>query len=216
MISSRGGSPCAAHRRRRRARSPGPASRRSRGAAARGARRACRASGCVSRSSALVVRDELVQRRIEQPDRDRPLLHRLEEPSKSRLLERQQLGERSAAGPSTSEARIIARIFGSRSAAMNMCSVRQSPMPSAPSARARRASAGVSAFARTPSVRSPSHHSSTRSKDGSGGGVTSGTSSSVTAPACRRSRSGRPACSTRSPIRTSRGVAGRCRPPRRR
>ena len=34
-----------------------------------------------------------------------------------------------------------------------MCSVRQSPMPSAPNFTASRASAGVSALARTPSVR---------------------------------------------------------------
>ena len=38
---------------------------------------------------------------------------------------------------------IIARIFGCRSSAANMCSVRQSPMPSAPSSRARRAPSGV-------------------------------------------------------------------------
>ena len=36
-----------------------------------------------------------------------------------------------------------------RSPSKNMCSVRQSPMPSAPNARAMRASCGVSAFART-------------------------------------------------------------------
>ena len=52
---------------------------------------------------------------------------------------------------------IIRCIFGWRSAAMNMCSVRHSPTPSAPKARARRASSGVSALARTPSVRSSSH-----------------------------------------------------------
>ena len=49
-----------------------------------------------------------------------------------------------------SAAMIISRTTGSRSAAKNMCSVRTSPMPSAPNARARSASAGVSAFARTP------------------------------------------------------------------
>ena len=56
---------------------------------------------------------------------------------------------------------IIARIFGWRSAAMNMCSVRQRPMPSAPNSRAFRASSGVSAFARTPSWRISSAHPST-------------------------------------------------------
>ena len=59
---------------------------------------------------------------------------------------------------------IISRITGSRSSAMNMCSVRQRPMPSAPSSRAFAASSGVSAFARTASLRNPSAHSSTVSK----------------------------------------------------
>ena len=44
---------------------------------------------------------------------------------------------------------IIARTSGSRSSAMNMCSVRQRPIPSAPNSRALTASSGVSAFART-------------------------------------------------------------------
>ena len=42
-----------------------------------------------------------------------------------------------------------------------MCSVRHRPMPSAPNSRARRASSGVSALARTPSVRSSSAQPST-------------------------------------------------------
>ena len=44
---------------------------------------------------------------------------------------------------------IISRTTGSRSSAMNMCSVRQRPMPCAPNSRALAASSGVSAFART-------------------------------------------------------------------
>src|SRR5437868_3417101 len=46
-----------------------------------------------------------------------------------------------------------------RSSAKNMCSVRHSPIPSAPNARAWMASRGMSAFARTPSLRngSPAH-----------------------------------------------------------
>ena len=84
--------------------------------------------------------------------------------------------------PSSSEAMIIARIFGWRSSAMNMCSVRQRPMPSAPSSRARTASSGVSAFVRTPRRRISSAHSSTRSKFGFTSASTSGTSSSVTQP----------------------------------
>ena len=78
---------------------------------------------------------------------------------------------------------IIARIFGWRSASMNMCSVRHRPMPSAPNSRARRASAGVSAFARTPSRRNSSAQSSTVSKCLLISGATSGTSSIVTLPA---------------------------------
>ena len=46
-------------------------------------------------------------------------------------------------------ARIISRMATMRSPSKNMCSVRQSPMPSAPNERAMRASAGVSALVRT-------------------------------------------------------------------
>ena len=77
---------------------------------------------------------------------------------------------------------IIARIFGWRSAAMNMCSVRHRPMPSAPCSSAFSASAGVSALARTPSRRISSAHASTRSKRALRPGSTSGTSSRVTMP----------------------------------
>ena len=48
-----------------------------------------------------------------------------------------------------SEARIIWRTALMRSPSKNMCSVRHRPMPTAPKSRARRASAGVSAFVRT-------------------------------------------------------------------
>ena len=47
---------------------------------------------------------------------------------------------------------------------MNMCSVRHRPMPSAPKLRARRASPGASAFARTPMRRISSAQPSTVSK----------------------------------------------------
>ena len=77
-------------------------------------------------------------------------------------------------------AMIIARIFGWRSAAMNMCSVRHRPMPSAPCSIALRASAGVSALARTPSRRISSAQPSTRSKRSLRAGSDSGTSSRVT------------------------------------
>ena len=50
------------------------------------------------------------------------------------------------------DARIILRTTGRRSGARNMCSVRHSPMPSAPRRRALAASSPVSALARTPSL----------------------------------------------------------------
>ena len=60
--------------------------------------------------------------------------------------------------PSVSDARIISRMAESRSPSKNMCSVRQSPMPSAPKSRPRCASAGVSALTRTRSCRIRSAH----------------------------------------------------------
>ncbi len=78
---------------------------------------------------------------------------------------------------------IIARILGWRSAAMNMCSVRHSPIPSAPNSRALAASSGVSALARTPSVRTSSAQRSTVSKWSDTSGSSSSTSSAVTSPA---------------------------------
>ena len=51
---------------------------------------------------------------------------------------------------------IMLRTCGRRSSCMNMCSVRQRPMPSAPNSRARRASSGVSALVRTPRRRTES------------------------------------------------------------
>ena len=53
----------------------------------------------------------------------------------------------------SSSARIISRTAWMRSSSKNICSVRHSPMPSAPNLTATRASAGVSALARTPSLR---------------------------------------------------------------
>jgi hypothetical protein len=78
---------------------------------------------------------------------------------------------------------IIARIFVWRSSAMNMCSVRHRPIPSAPNSRALAASSGVSALARTPSVRSSSAQASTVSNCSLTFGSSSGTSSAVTIPA---------------------------------
>src|SRR6185437_7120526 len=66
---------------------------------------------------------------------------------------RQKLARRR---PASSRATIISRIALMRSPSKNMCSVRHSPIPSAPKLRATRASRGVSALARTLSVRTSS------------------------------------------------------------
>ena len=75
---------------------------------------------------------------------------------------------------------IMARILGWRSAAMNMCSVRHSPIPSAPNWWAFCASSGVSAFALTPSRRISSAQLSTVLNSSDTSGSWSGTSSTVT------------------------------------
>ena len=59
---------------------------------------------------------------------------------------------------STVSAQIISRNGVMRLCEKNMCSVRQRPMPSAPSSRAFFASRGVSAFVRTFSLRNLSAH----------------------------------------------------------
>ena len=99
-----------------------------------------------------------MQRRVEQPDRDRLALHRLEQALEVLLLQRQQLGERARARASSSSAMITRRIFGWWSSPRNTCSVRQQADPlGAELAALARASSGVSALARTPSRRSSSH-----------------------------------------------------------
>ena len=94
------------------------------------------------------VGQELVQRGIEQADRHRQARHDGEEAGEVLPLHRQELRQRGAPSP-------LRRRPGSsraptrRLASKNMCSVRQSPIPSAPKRRAASASAGVSALART-------------------------------------------------------------------
>ena len=119
--------------------------------------------------------DELVDRRVQQPDGDWQPAHRAEDldevPSLKLAEPLQCSGEVPARA--TLEARILAprasrrasspamnisRTSSSRSEPKNMCSVRHRPMPSAPSSRARAASSPVSALARTPSRRSSSDH----------------------------------------------------------
>ena len=82
----------------------------------------------------------------------------------------------------SSPARIISCTTGRRSGAMNMCSVRQSPIPSAPNSRAFAASSGVSAFARTRMRRRSSAQSRIVPKFSSIAGGTSGTEPTITRP----------------------------------
>ncbi len=97
-----------------------------------------------------------MQRRVEQPDRDRQAGHRLEDPLEVGLLHRQQPVERGLPARRTSSAMIISCTCGRRSSPKNMCSVRQRPIPSAPNSRALTASSGVSALALTLSRRKSS------------------------------------------------------------
>ena len=81
-----------------------------------------------------------------------------------------------------SPAMIMSRTIGIRSGLKNMCSVRQSPIPSAPNRRARRASSGVSALARTPSDRYLSAHDRNSSTSSLRSGRSSLTASMMTSP----------------------------------
>ena len=78
---------------------------------------------------------------------------------------------------------IISRTAEIRSGSKNMCSVRHSPIPSAPNSRATFASLGVSAFARTPSLRTASAHDRNFLKYDGISGSTVGTRPSITSPA---------------------------------
>ena len=87
----------------------------------------------------------------------------------------------------------------SRSGLKNMCSVRHRPMPSAPNWRARRASSGVSALVRTPSLRSSSAQASTVANSSPISGSTSATSSTVMSPVVPSMAIGSPSLRTVSP-----------------
>mmetsp|Transcript_21844 Transcript_21844/g.51919 ORF Transcript_21844/g.51919 Transcript_21844/m.51919 type:complete len:211 (+) Transcript_21844:870-1502(+) len=81
-----------------------------------------------------------------------------------------------------SDAKIICRIATIRPPSKNMCSVRTKPMPSQPNSFAWRASAGVSALARTCMVRNSSAQDMTVPKAPESCGGTVGTSPSITSP----------------------------------
>ena len=232
--------PCARRRRRRRARSPAPASRRSPGHCRPSRQPRVPSIGFASCSSPIrrriVVRgrllergQELVQRRVEQADRDREARPSPRRSPRSRTAAAGSSLSSAARRPASSRAMIISCTIGSRSWAMNMCSVRQRPMPSAPNSRALAASSGVSAFARTRSRRSSSAQSRIVPKFSSIAGGTSRTGPTITRPVppsivitspafscaprsspCRRARRSR---GPRSPPRTACPSRAR-RPPR--
>eukprot|EP00438_Fugacium_kawagutii_P021522 Skav233407 [mRNA] locus=scaffold892:131837:132854:+ [translate_table: standard] len=82
----------------------------------------------------------------------------------------------------SSVAKIICRMATIRCPSKNMCSVRTRPMPSAPNSFACRASAGVSALARTFMSRTSSAHCMMVPKDPESCGGTVGTSPTITSP----------------------------------
>ena len=128
------------------------------------------------------ARQELVQRRVEQPDRDRQARHRLEDALEVGLLHRQQPVERAAPAlprrrPGSSPARPAA---ARRRRTCARCGRGRSPR--APNSRARAASSGVSAFARTFSRRRSSAQPSIVSKSSLICGGTSGTAPTITRP----------------------------------
>ena len=86
-----------------------------------------------------------------------------------------------ASSSAASSARMNRCTSGSRSP-RNMCSVRHSPMPSAPNLRATCASCGRSALVRTFSRRNSSAHRRITSNGPLGSGVTTGTAPTTTSP----------------------------------
>ena len=95
------------------------------------------------------VRQELVQRRIEQAHGHGQTVHRAEDPVEIAASATAGECRRAACSSSSVSARIICCTAATRSGPRNMCSVRHRPMPSAPRSRALDDCSGVSAFART-------------------------------------------------------------------
>ncbi len=91
-----------------------------------------------------------MQRRIQQTDRDRQPRHRFQDADEILALHRQDLCQARARAARAFSAMIISRTAEIRSGSKNMCSVRHSPIPSAPNSRATLASlrsVGVGAHA---------------------------------------------------------------------
>ena len=106
---------------------------------------------------------------------------------------------RAARRPASSEAMIICRTALMRSGSKNMCSVRHSPMPSAPNFFAVSASSGVSALARTPMVRALSAQPISVAKSSDIAGSTIATVPTNTSPAAPSSVMVSPACTVLPP-----------------
>ena len=83
-----------------------------------------------------LVRQELVQRRVQQPHRDRQPAHRAEDADEVLALQREQDVVRGLLLLGSVSAKIICCTARTRSSPRNMCSVRHRPMPSAPRSRA--------------------------------------------------------------------------------
>lgn len=95
-----------------------------------------------------VMRQEFVQRRVEQADADRQTRHDVEKRDEVGALHGKSRSSATFRSLTVS-AKIISRITVRRSSSKNICSVRHRPMPSASNIRVVRASSGVSALART-------------------------------------------------------------------
>ena len=95
---------------------------------------------------------------------------------------------------------------------MNMCSVRQRPMPSAPKLRARAASSGVSALARTRSRRMSSAQAVRRWKCSSKRGGTRAIAPAKTSPVVPSIVRRSPSLIVRPPMMTLRPCTSICMP----
>ena len=154
----------------------------------RGARAATSATSmpvalATSSISASVLRQELVQRRVEQADRDRQAGHDRGRARRSPRAASAAILASAARRPCSSSARIISRTATMRSASKNMCSVRHRPMPSAPNSRAAARRRPASRRWRGPSacaISSAQPISVAKSPDSSGWIV--GTAPSMTSP----------------------------------
>ena len=101
----------------------------------------------------LAMRQELVQRRIEQPDRHRQALHDLEQLDEIAALHRQELGERRAPRLLVVGEDHLAHRLDARLVEEHVLGAAEPDAFGAEACTATRASAGVSALARTPSLR---------------------------------------------------------------